>query len=183
MNKLLLIAAIAVAAYAGLAQYEGLPPDAPANVSKDAGSLPANDKAGTGKNNDNLPSGDKIRVSERNETAPSTNSDSVLASAFSNQTSHLQIEGKGTVAKILPDDTQGSRHQRFILRLDSGQTLLFAHNIDLAPRIGALRTGDTLMFKGEYAWSQKGGVIHWTHHDPSGRHAAGWLKHDGKIYQ
>ena len=110
-------------------------------------------------------------------------SDSQLAAAFENQQSNLQIQGDGIVAKILPDDTKGSQHQRFILRLTNGQTLLIAHNIDLAPRIDGLKIGDTLEFYGEYEWNVKGGVIHWTHHDPSGRHEAGWLKHNGQIYQ
>jgi hypothetical protein len=82
----------------------------------------------------------------------------------------------------LPDDLEGSRHQRFVLRLSSGQTLLVAHNIDLAPRISSLNRGDKVEFYGEYEWNAKGGVIHWTHHDPSGRHVGGWLKHDSKTY-
>jgi len=43
--------------------------------------------------------------------------------------------------------------------------------------------GDSVGFYGEYEWNSKGGVIHWTHLDPSGQHIAGWLKHDGKTYQ
>ena len=110
-------------------------------------------------------------------------SDAQLAAAFENQQSNLQIEGDGIVSKILPDDTKGSQHQRFILTLTNGQTLLIAHNIDLAPRIDNLNVGDTVQFYGEYEWNSKGGVVHWTHHDLSGRHQAGWLKHNGQIYQ
>lgn len=111
------------------------------------------------------------------------NADQVLAHAFEHRQSNLVIEGQGTVSRILPDDREGSRHQRFILKLDSGQKLLVAHNIDLAPKVAGLRTGDRIAFKGEYEWNAKGGVIHWTHRDPAGRHAAGWLRHEGQVYQ
>ena len=84
---------------------------------------------------------------------------------------------------ILSDDNDGSRHQRFILRLDSGQTLLIAHNIDLAPRVSSLSEGDGIAFYGVYEWNPKGGVIHWTHHDPNNHHVTGWLQHNGKTYQ
>ena len=94
-----------------------------------------------------------------------------------------QVSGIGKVTRVLADDNDGSRHQRFILELNSGRTLLIAHNIDLAPRISALRTGDTVSFYGEYETNAQGGVIHWTHHDPQGRHVAGWLEHDGRRYQ
>lgn len=110
-------------------------------------------------------------------------SEDQIAAAFQNQQSNLQIKGEGLVHKILPDDTNGSQHQRFILKLSNGQTLLIAHNIDLATRISDLNVGDTVEFYGEYEWNEKGGVIHWTHHDPSGRHTDGWLKHNGQTYQ
>ena len=116
-------------------------------------------------------------------TALAGESDEQLAVAFANQQRNLQIQGEGLVSAMLPDDTTGSQHQRFILRLTSGQSLLIAHNIDLAPRIADLNIGDRVEFYGEYAWNPEGGVVHWTHHDPDGRHAAGWLRHNGKLYQ
>lgn len=109
--------------------------------------------------------------------------DSVLEEAFEQRQSDLQVQGSGEIVKILADDNDGSRHQRFILRLNSGRTLLIAHNIDLAPRISSLKRGDTVEFYGEYEWNSQGGVIHWTHHDPQALHVSGWLKHNGKTYQ
>lgn len=109
--------------------------------------------------------------------------DAALARAVESRASGVQVQGQGRVIKVLPDDNNGSRHQRFILKLRSGQNLLIAHNIDLAPKITSLKTGDTVAFYGEYEWNEKGGVIHWTHHDPGGRHVSGWLKHEGRTFQ
>ncbi|MBQ0759727.1 MAG: DUF3465 domain-containing protein [Zhongshania sp.] len=106
-----------------------------------------------------------------------------LAEAYQNQVSDVQVSGSGRVIKILADDTKGSRHQKFILKLANGQTLLVAHNIDLAPRLDGLRSGDSVKFYGEYEWNKLGGVLHWTHHDPAGRHANGWLEYRGRRYQ
>jgi hypothetical protein len=94
-----------------------------------------------------------------------------------------QVRGTGVVTRILADDNDGSRHQRFIVGVAGGRTLLIAHNIDLAPRVAGLKVGDTVEFYGEYEWNDKGGVIHWTHHDPDGSHVGGWLKHGGRTYQ
>lgn len=113
---------------------------------------------------------------------PRHNNDSAILQAYRNQQSNLQVHGNGIVSKVLADDRQGSQHQRFILSLPSGITVLVAHNIDLAPRINRLQKGDRVSFYGEYEWNNKGGVIHWTHHDPNGQHAPGWLEHQGKRY-
>lgn len=107
----------------------------------------------------------------------------VATPAATGKTGPTQIHGAGVVIKILPDDRDGSPHQRFILRIPSGQTLLVAHNIDLAPAISNLHVGDTVEYNGEYAWNPKGGVVHWTHRDRSHQHVDGWLKHDGRVYQ
>ncbi|WP_076411725.1 DUF3465 domain-containing protein [Shewanella sp. UCD-KL12] len=114
---------------------------------------------------------------------PTFGNDSVLTQAYESNRSDIQVKGSGTVIRLLPDDTQGSKHQKFILRLQSKQTILVSHNIDLAPRISSLNIGDTVQFYGEYEWNKKGGLVHWTHKDPNGRHAHGWLKHNGRLYQ
>lgn len=117
------------------------------------------------------------------EQAYSTPPQSSIEQAFQQQQSNIQLEVRGTVIKLLSDDVDGSRHQRFIIKLASGQTLFIAHNIDLAPRIKQLNVNDEISIYGEYEWNAKGGVLHWTHHDPAKRHIDGWIKHQGKTYQ
>ena len=119
----------------------------------------------------------------RAQSRPLSESDRVLRRAFEQHTNNLQVEGQGVIKRTLPDDNDGSRHQRFILELSSGQTLLIAHNLDVAPRLPGLRKEDKVAFRGEYEWTPEGGIIHWTHHDPGGRLPGGWLKHKGKTYR
>lgn len=126
---------------------------------------------------------DKGRISFSQAVFAEQSGDQLLAEAFRSHRSNLQVRSQATVAKLLGDDDKGSRHQRFLVRLNSGQTLLVAHNMDLAPRIADLREGDSIEISGEYEWNNKGGVIHWTHRDPNGRHVSGWIKHGGRLYQ
>ena len=122
-------------------------------------------------------------VSVPEPSSSAQDSDSALQAAYRNQQSNLQITGDGIVVRVLPDDNIGSRHQKFIVRTATGLSLLVSHNIDLAPRVPGLKPGETIAFSGEYEWNSKGGVIHWTHHDPKNIHAGGWLKYSGKLYQ
>jgi hypothetical protein len=111
----------------------------------------------------------------------STARNASIETAFRERRSGVAVTGGGVVARVLPDDNDGSRHQRFILDIAPGQTVLIAHNIDLAPRLEPLNLGDSVEFKGVYEWNAKGGTIHWTHHDPTGRRPGGWLKSGGQV--
>lgn len=128
-----------------------------------------------------------VGVSQRQQPAAETVAraidDNALTQAISQRRSQVQVSGQGTVAKVLPEDRRGSRHQRFLVRLSSGETVLIAHNIDVAARIDALAPGDSIKFKGEYVWNAKGGVVHWTHHAPDGHHAGGWIEHHDRHYE
>ena len=104
-----------------------------------------------------------------------------ILQAFYNHQSGIFVESQGIVEKILKDDLIAPRHQRFIVRLQNGHALLIAHNIDLSMRITDLRMGDQVSFQGEYKWSDKGGIIHLTHHKSRG-FLGGWVKHNGIKY-
>ena len=88
-----------------------------------------------------------------------------------------------------------SRHQTLMREIDRPFTRMaeilgalipidysFAHNIDLAPRV-PVAPGDSVELRGEYEWSPRGGVIHWTHRDPDARREAGWIRRDGRLFQ
>jgi hypothetical protein len=103
-----------------------------------------------------------------------------LGDLFRAQRSGVEIEAAGRVVRLLTDDRDGARHERFLVRIE-GVSVLVAHNLDLAPRV-PLAAGDSVQLRGEYEWNAKGGVIHWTHRDPDGRHDAGWIRHEGRLY-
>lgn len=115
------------------------------------------------------------------ETAPSAAVETIRA-AYEEGRSGIMVEASGVVQRTLADDLEGSRHQRFIVRLPGGQTVLLSHNIDLAPRI-PLGENDRVQFRGQYEWNERGGVVHWTHHDPRGRREGGWVEHRGERYR
>lgn len=123
---------------------------------------------------------DGIRQPERASVPEKARAPAVTLSAAQNG---QVVSGEGTVLRMLADDREGSPHQRFILRLTSGQTVLIAHNIDLAPRLAPLAAGDVVAFRGEFVWTEQGGTVHWTHHDPAGRHEAGWLRRGDRTVQ
>ncbi|MDA3799471.1 MAG: DUF3465 domain-containing protein [Kiritimatiellae bacterium] len=120
---------------------------------------------------------DWLRLTQRE------NNNNLTSKTYNIPSSGSQLSGSGKVIRILSDDNTGSRHQRFILELPNNQTILIAHNIDIAPRVPSLRVGDVISFNGVYESNSEGGVVHWTHRDPDGHHTAGWLQKNGQTYQ
>jgi hypothetical protein len=120
------------------------------------------------------------------ENTPTISGDGGIAKLYREKKSNVIVTTGGTIAKVLPDDNEtadgSSRHQRFIVRLVTGDTVLISHNIDLADRVPA-REGDVIQFSGEYEWTQQGGVVHWTHHDPRNRRPDGWIELRGTRYK
>ncbi len=122
-------------------------------------------------------------ATQHTETTFSNEGLDAIKAAYDRRQSNVQVQGSGRVKAILKEDNDGTKHQKFILVLKNGLSILVAHNIDLAPKIDDLHKGDIVEFNGEYEYNEKGGVLHWTHHDPQNRHENGWLKHNGHIYQ
>ena len=124
-------------------------------------------------------------------SAPSTAPDSAsndnarVAALFAAHRSGEVVEITGRVVKLLEDDDEGDRHQRFLLQVGEQPLLvLVAHNIDIGQRV-PVTEGDPLRLRGEYEWSEKGGVLHWTHRNPARnpQHESGFIELGGKRYE
>lgn len=115
-------------------------------------------------------------------SAEAASQDELVRSLNANKQSGVEITVSATIIKMLPDDSEGDRHQRFLIRLDNGMTLLVAHNVDIAGHVPAQK-GDSVVIHGQYEYNEQGGVLHWTHHDPGGYHEGGWIEHAGIRYE
>lgn len=115
--------------------------------------------------------------------ANNSNAQKTLQDYFDRKVSGKMITVSAKISKVLRDDLHPPRHQRFIIKLDNNLTVLVTHNTDLAPRVKAIKAGDPIKVTGQYEWNDKGGVIHWTHHDPQGRRDGGQITYKGKVYR
>ena len=99
--------------------------------------------------------------------------------AFEKKISDIPITIEGEVTKILEDDREGEPHQRFIVKIPSGHTVLICHNLEYAYRV-PINLRDHIEVHGTYEWNELGGIIHKTHHDNRGLHEDGWINLVGK---
>lgn len=120
--------------------------------------------------------------SSRPNSPHGTSGSERVAQAFAAHESGVVVTVEGTVDRVLADDRDESRHQRLLLRLADGATVLVAHNIELAERV-PVKVGERLRLRGQYEWNERGGVLHWTHRDPRGDHPAGWIEHAGRRFE
>lgn len=123
----------------------------------------------------------EYRASSGSASQAGEQQNALLLQLFEQKRSDQFLTVQGKVYRVLRDDTKGSQHQRFLIYVN-GVSVLVAHNIDLAPRV-PLQVGDVITLHGEYEYTNKGGVLHWTHHDPKGRRAGGWIDHQGQRYK
>jgi hypothetical protein len=105
-----------------------------------------------------------------------------IAEAQRQQLHGRLVEFDATVDKLLRADRRGLKHQRFVVRVAGAGTVLVAHNTDLAAEV-PLAVGERVRVRGLFEWNQRGGVVHWTHHDPAGGSGGGWIRAAGRTYQ
>lgn len=85
-------------------------------------------------------------------------------SAFARKLNRVPVTATGKVIRLLPDDSGSTPHQKFVIEIHSGHTILVSHNLLRAYRM-PVKIGDRVEVRGTYIWNRFGGLIHNTHHD------------------
>ncbi len=114
-----------------------------------------------------------------------TVNNSAVYAAFASGTSGVEVSAAGRVTRTLGMRTGRSGiHEGFLMRADGKPALVVRveDNVDLTGPI-PLSEGERVVVHGQYEYYPRGGVIHWTHHDPAGRHPNGYIIVGGKTYQ
>jgi hypothetical protein len=114
-------------------------------------------------------------------------SNGAVYDAWRAQRSRVEVTASGTIARVL--GTRSGRyapHDGFLLHLRGpegrGLTIRVEDNVTMTGQI-ALVAGADAIVRGEYVYDPRGGIVHWTHRDPRGHHAAGYVQTGGKLYQ
>jgi hypothetical protein len=102
--------------------------------------------------------------------------------AFEQRSAGAELTATGTVDRVLSDESGPSGpHERFIVRLPSGMTVLIEPNLSIAPRV-PVAVGSAVTVHGEYVSNAEGGLLHFTHHDPDRSHEGGYVLYGGRRY-
>jgi hypothetical protein len=100
--------------------------------------------------------------------------------------SYVEVTAQGSAARLLGIRMGPSgAHEGFILHLRGayghGLTVKVEDNIDITGPV-PLQAGDDVEVRGEYIYNARGGIIHYTHHDPRGKHPPGYIRVHGRTY-
>jgi hypothetical protein len=113
--------------------------------------------------------------------AGTVNADDIDDSEVENMTARERAE-RPPVAGDQIDELFKQKHQKFLMKTADGHEVMVAHNIDLSPRVPA-KEGDSVKFRGEYIWTERGGKVHFTHKPQYGGFKGGWIELGGKKYE
>lgn len=94
--------------------------------------------------------------------------------------SAVEVVASGKVAQLLGTfSSPTGQHEGFTIHSKS-MTIRIEDNVSITGPI-PLTKGEPVTLQGVYECND--GVIHWTHHDPRGRHMGGYIQAGGKIYR
>lgn len=87
-----------------------------------------------------------------------------------------------TVTRLLQDDTRGSRHQRFYVRLSDGSEVFAVYSLEDGRQRVPVREGSEVVLAGEFKWTRFGGLMHWLHEDVRDIRPDGYVEVNGVRY-
>jgi hypothetical protein len=106
----------------------------------------------------------------------------IIATAYQHQTSNILVEAEAKVVYVFPVIKHRELNfQEFRVELTNGHRVRIIHDLNEAEAV-PLRASDVIRFRGEFDWSDDGGLIHWTHDDPKGERGDGWIEFGGSRY-
>ena len=118
--------------------------------------------------------------------APASDGNGDVYDAWRAQRSRVEVTASGSVARYLGVRSgRSGAHEGFLLHLRGaagrGLTVRVETNVDITG-IVPLSEGEDVVVRGEYVYDARGGIVHYTHRDPRGRHPGGWVQAGGKLY-
>ena len=99
----------------------------------------------------------------------------------------MQVHYSGTVTtppSFFWSKHSHREHEQFDVRADDGSAFRVVDNVTIAPRVPA-HPGDRVTVEGELIRFHHGArlpIVHWTHHDPRGRHPDGYITLGDRVY-
>ncbi len=117
----------------------------------------------------------------------SADPNAAVYNAWRDGRSRVEVTASGSVARVLGVESGPSgRHEGFLLHLRGaaghGLTVRVEDNVDITGEI-PLAAGDDVEVRGEYIYDSRGGLIHYTHHDPRFRHEGGYVRVGERIFR
>lgn len=109
--------------------------------------------------------------------------DAALVQAVTSHKGVSFIKAGGlVVSELLKDDTSGSPHQKFNVRLSNGRIIMIVSNLDMCEKI-PVQVGDVVSAGGQFIPTGKsGGLLHWTHKDPRQHRPDGFIEFKGHVF-
>jgi len=146
------------------------------------GALPGGDSGESDDRRLTGPALERPRTANGGGSADQAGDASLLGEAIAARRQEVWVEFEAAVTKVLADDEEAPRHQRFLVRTDDGDSILVAHNIDVSDRV-PVKAGQRIRLKGRYEWNDRGGVLHWTHRESGRGRSRGWIEVGGRRYE
>lgn len=97
----------------------------------------------------------------------------------------MEVTYRGTVTtppRFFSSHHNHREHEQFDVRSDDGSAFRVIDNTTITSRI-PVHAGDRVEVRGELVHDRgRPPIVHWTHHDPRGRHLDGFVSTGGRVY-